>query len=74
MYFTNKLCGTQNDLHIFLKFIWRILKVYNYVCTDKGVAELQQTICSQQMAGYPSLSHPATYWVQPRLPSVHLCF
>lgn len=26
------------------------------------------------MAGYPSLSHPATYWVQPRLPSVHLRF
>lgn len=26
------------------------------------------------MAGYPSLSHSATYRVQPRLPSVHLCF
>lgn len=35
---------------------------------------MQPPACSQQMAGYPSLSCQAAYWVQPWLPCVLLCF
>lgn len=60
----------------FHNFIWCpwILEVCNCVCDDKWIIEMQQATGSQQMAGYPSLSHPATYWVQPRLPGVRLRF
>lgn len=47
------------------------LKVHNCLCVDKRVKEMQEGAGSQQMAGYPSLSHPAACRVQPRL---HLCF